>query len=769
MEQARSTISKIFNGEPHTYTRFNLTQNMEGDNSQVEMKLSSDMDEEVGENGVGGRHHHTSNGKPYMAQKLGRTPKDLCFMVSAALLVFFIGLLIGYIAVGKKQVAPVCASSVSLTEPSVLHETGAAPLMDWDDVKTLFAQKLTAAKLQNALSEFSQVSHRAGSPEDESLGNKVLQRFKGYGMNTWTDEHFIKVQDPPSSGSNRVVFKNTLQEFPKGFLSYSNTGSVTGAVLYAHYGLEEDFRKLRDRNINMNGRVMLVRAGKINFAEKVANAAKMNASAVLIYPDPTDYSIGDKTELYGHVHMGSGDPYTPGFPSFNHTQFPPVESSGLPRILAQTITQDMAIKILRQLEGQRMPDEWEGYSKLGNESDIITVEVKNVLAEKKIHNVFGVIKGFVDSDRYVVIGAQRDAWGPGFAASTVGTAVLVELARSIADMVKNDGFKPRRSIVFASWSAGEYGSVGATEWLEGYLSSLSTKAVSYINLDGIVTGQKGFKVAASPLLHTLIQKTLEEVKNKDLTLLNQFAKSDWESNILEPMEPDNAAYSFLAFSGIPSISFRFSTENSGYKFLGTLQDTSDNLNIATSSQVPQLAEAAGRFAGHIALRLVHDHLLQMDVMKYYKVIRSHVAKINGKVREVQRIKPELLPKALTVKWLISATGSYSRAARNLLTDIQNSDLEDIEMCRLINDRIMTVERNLLSQYVSPRESPFRHILVGSGPHTLKALLKHLDDLKYDNPDADADLFRNQFALATWTVQGCANSLAGDIWSLDNEI
>ena len=40
-------------------------------------------------------------------------------------------------------------------------------------------------------------------------------------------------------------------------------------------------------------------------------------------------------------------------------------------------------------------------------------------------------------DRYVVIGAQRDAWGPGFATSTVGTSVLVELARSISDMVKN--------------------------------------------------------------------------------------------------------------------------------------------------------------------------------------------------------------------------------------------------------------------------------------------------------------------------------------------
>ncbi len=44
---------------------------------------------------------------------------------------------------------------------------------------------------------------------------------------------------------------------------------------------------------------------------------------------------------------------------------------------------------------------------------------------------------FLISDRYVVIGAQRDAWGPGFAASTVGTSILVELARSISDMVKN--------------------------------------------------------------------------------------------------------------------------------------------------------------------------------------------------------------------------------------------------------------------------------------------------------------------------------------------
>lgn len=80
-----------FNGEPHSYTRFNLTQNMEGDSSQVEMKLSSDIDEEVGGNGVGDNHNQNSNRKPYVAQNLGRTPKNLCFLAAAVLLIFIIG------------------------------------------------------------------------------------------------------------------------------------------------------------------------------------------------------------------------------------------------------------------------------------------------------------------------------------------------------------------------------------------------------------------------------------------------------------------------------------------------------------------------------------------------------------------------------------------------------------------------------------------------------------------------------------------------------
>uniref|UniRef100_A0A673XHD0 Transferrin receptor protein 1 n=1 Tax=Salmo trutta TaxID=8032 RepID=A0A673XHD0_SALTR len=735
------SASTQFNGEPRSYTRFNLTQNMEGENSQVEMKLSSDMDEEVGGNGVGEDLNHAK--EPYVVHKpAGRTPKNVCFMVATVLLIFIISYLIGYLSHRKTELAPPsCSRSTfeeSITEDSVKMEVD--PLMDWKDVKSLLDQKMTASSIESAFSEFASESHQAGSAGDMELANKVLGRFKQYGMHTWTDGHFVKLVDPPASGSNMVTFKGSDLGELRGYLAYSKTGTAKGAVLHGNYGQMDDLGKLQDKNIALDGRVLLVRSGKISFAEKVANAAKLNASAVLIYP-AGDRQLGGSTQLFGHVHLGSGDPYTPGFPSFNHTQFPPVQSSGLPSILAQTITVNMAATIMKGMEGTTAPAGWVGVGRLGDDKDMVTVEVNNVLSEKLINNVFGVIKGFVDPDRFVVMGAQRDAWGPGFASSTVGTSVLVELARAISDMVKNDGFKPRRSIVFASWSAGEYGSVGATEWLE------------------VRTQDKNANLRTTVFL--LVSQPMISIQ----CLQKVFTPLYFSHIVMEPLRLNDPAYPFITFSGIPSVSFRFTTEGAEYPYLGTLDDTRDKLYGATSNQVAKLAVSAGQFAGKIALRLVHDHLLHLDVEKYIRQIRTHVVAINSKIQKLQSV----LPKLLSVQWLISATGSYSRAASSLSNEIDNSNLEDVEMCRNINDRIMSVERDFLSPYVSPRETPFRHILVGSGSHTLKALSDHLDALQNDQSDADADLFRIQFALATWTIQGCANSLAGEVWSIDNMI
>lgn len=55
----------------------------------------------------------------------------------------------------------------------------------------------------------------------------------------------------------------------------------------------------------------------------------------------------DSVRVLIQVHLGSGDPYTPGFPSFNHTQFPPTKSSGLPKIPAQTLAAKDALILLQ--------------------------------------------------------------------------------------------------------------------------------------------------------------------------------------------------------------------------------------------------------------------------------------------------------------------------------------------------------------------------------------------------------------------------------------
>ncbi len=58
------------------------------------------------------------------------------------------GYLIGYLVHRKKESAPICSASVLPFEEAVAHETGAAPLMDWDDVKKLLASKLSPAQFE---------------------------------------------------------------------------------------------------------------------------------------------------------------------------------------------------------------------------------------------------------------------------------------------------------------------------------------------------------------------------------------------------------------------------------------------------------------------------------------------------------------------------------------------------------------------------------------------------------------------------------------------
>lgn len=77
----------------------------------------------------------------------------------------------------------------------------------------------------------------------------------------------------------------------------------------------------------------------------------------------------------------------------------------------------------------------------------------------KIHNVFAVIRGSEEPDRYVLLGNHRDAWTYGAVDPNSGTAALLDIARRFSLMM-DSGWRPRRTIVLCSWDAEEFGMVG---------------------------------------------------------------------------------------------------------------------------------------------------------------------------------------------------------------------------------------------------------------------------------------------------------------------
>ncbi|XP_008836755.1 transferrin receptor protein 1 [Nannospalax galili] len=763
MDQARSAFSNLFGGEPLSYTRFSLARQVDGDNSHVEMKLAVDEEENADSN-------MRAN-----AKKPKRFNGRICYGTIAVIIFFLIGFMIGYLGYCKRverkeECERLTGMEADESENSQTEESDFSRLpsrLYWADLKAMLSEKLNDIDFTKTIKQLNQniyVPREAGSQKDENLAYFIENQFNAFKLSkVWRDEHYVKIQVKGSTAQNSVTILDSkgtmvyLVEHPEGYVAYSKAAEVTGKLIHANFGTKKDFE---DLSIPVNGSLVIVRAGKIPIAEKVANAQSFNAIGVLIYLDQAKFPIA-KADLsfFGHAHLGTGDPYTPGFPSFNHTQFPPSQSSGLPNIPVQTISRKAAETLFKNMVGE-CPRSWNTDSSCrlqSTENGNVKLAVNNVLKEIRILNIFGVIKGFEEPDRYIVVGAQRDSWGPGAVKSSVGTGLLLELARTFSDMVSKGGFRLSRSIIFASWSAGDFGAVGATEWLEGYLTSLHLKAFTYINLDKVVLGTSNFKVSASPLLYTLIEKTMQDVKHP-LDGQPLYRDSNW-NNKVEKLSLDDAAFPFLAHSGIPAVSFCF-CEDSDYPYLSTALDTYDIL-IQKIPQLNKIVRAAAEVAGQFIIKLTHDVELNLDYDMYNNKILSFVKDLN-------QFRADIKEMGLSLQWLYSARGDFFRATSRLTTDFHNAEKTNRFVMREINDRIMKVEYHFLSPYVSPRESPFRHIFWGSGSHTLSALVEHLKLRQKNNGAFNETLFRNQLALATWTIQGVANALSGDIWDIDNE-
>jgi hypothetical protein len=59
------------------------------------------------------------------------------------------------------------------------------------------------------------------------------------------------------------------------FLAYSASGNVSGNLVYVNYGRQQDYKRLRDYNISLNGSIAMIRYGRIFRGSKVCGVATM--------------------------------------------------------------------------------------------------------------------------------------------------------------------------------------------------------------------------------------------------------------------------------------------------------------------------------------------------------------------------------------------------------------------------------------------------------------------------------------------------------------
>ncbi|HEX6036811.1 M20/M25/M40 family metallo-hydrolase [Longimicrobium sp.] len=360
--------------------------------------------------------------------------------------------------------------------------------------------------------------HVAGTPAQRRTADYVAQQMRAMGLETevrtyrvWMP-HATAVQvwrvspDPVELDlAEPVVPGDPASQQPQypTVNGYSAAGDASGEVVYVNYGLVEDYARLDSLGVSVRGKVAVARYGRSFRGIKAREAERHGAVALIIYSDPRDdgYMAG---EVYpegpmrpegavqrGSVMNGNGDPATPGWASTANARHLPPEQMAIPRIPVVAMAYGDAAELLRGVRGTAIPADWQGglpfRYHVGPGPVVARVRVETDAATngwKEIHNTFGIIRGTEFPDEMVMVGAHRDAWGPGAADNVSGTVSVLESARAVLA----SGIRPRRTLVFATWDAEEWGLIGSTEYVEQDSARLTRGGVAYLNQDASALG-----------------------------------------------------------------------------------------------------------------------------------------------------------------------------------------------------------------------------------------------------------------------------------------
>lgn len=589
------------------------------------------------------------------------------------------------------------AANAASASPPALFGFTAEESPRQQSLEQRFDGDLDPADLSTWLKRMSAQANNVGTPYDKANAEFVRDQLRQWGWDAQIEmfyplyptlrQHTLELvaptrfvaslKEPPVAGDST----STRTDGMAPYNVYGADGDVTGDLVYLNYGMPEDYKDLARHGVDVKGKIVIARYGSGWRGLKPKLAQEHGAIGCIIYSDPQGdgYGQGDVYPKGGWrppdgVQRGSvadmpiyaGDPLTPGVGATKNARRLPIsEAKAILKIPVIPISYADAQPLLAALGGDVAPQEWRGALPItyhiGPGPAKVHLAVSSDWGQKPLYDVIAKIPGSQSPDEWVVRGNHRDGWVFGAWDPLSGHVAMMAEAKAIGALLKT-GWRPKRTLVYASWDGEEPGLLGSTEWAETHAEELQHKAVLYLNSD---TNSRGFlRAGGSHSLQRLINDVASGVTDPETNVSAQArlrAKElveGYEKGASKQQKkearlaaeggdlPIGALGSgsdftpFLQHLGITTLDMSYDGEDDQAGVYHSNYDSYDHyVRFGDPGFVYGIAEA--KTVGHVILRMVDADVLPMQFAGFADTVGRYVTELHRLADRKRKTAEEL--------------------------------------------------------------------------------------------------------------------------------
>jgi N-acetylated-alpha-linked acidic dipeptidase len=494
-----------------------------------------------------------------------------------------------------------------------------------------------------------------------------------------------------------------------------------------------------------------------------------------------------------------GDPLTPGIGATKGAKRLPIsEAATLTKIPVLPISYGDAQPLLAALGGHLAPSSWRGALPLtyrvGPGEARVHLVVRSDWSLKTLHDVIARMPGTTDADQWVIRGNHHDAWVNGAEDPISGLVAVMEEARALGELRKQ-GWRPKRTIIYAAWDGEEPGLIGSTEWAEAHAAELVAHAAAYVNSDA--NGRGYLSVGGSHSLEHFVNGVEKDIVDPESHVSSwRRARAARElSGDADGVAGDDSRIAalgsgsdytpFLQHLGVATLNLGYGGEDRGgiyhsayddFYWFTHFSDTSfvygralaqaagtAVMRLAFADVLPfvftNLAVTTGRYAKE--LDSLRDRRAKDIALRTRRLEDSTFIVASDPRRPLRPPPPQAAPPRFDFAPLLDAQDSLAKAAARFETSYsawstRPTRAGDGATLRRVNVTLMQAERALLAEAGLRNRPWYKHLLyapgyyTGYGVKTMPGVREAIEEGKWSDVNSEivrlAEALRRETAL-----------------------